>query len=379
MKLNRVLFISTAALALTLVLASCAGLQIVGPFAGDAAPQEAPMAEPVAPVVEETVAEEATEWVAPRGALVAMRAAAAPTLDGIADEAIWAEAEAIMIELEGGANAGETEVTMKSVYTDDMVYFLLSWADPTESYIRSPWLKQDDGSWLKLRDPDDRGGDNNVYYEDKMSIIWTINNSIPKFERQGCYVACHVSRGDDVKPYGNKYTDEGMGDMWHWKSVRNLNQVDDQYLDSTPWSPETPSAGRKSDPKTGGGYVDNQTEDKTMPMWMGPEGSPRDGTPGYILDSAKEPFDDSLFAAGDMVPSIIISEMIGDRGDLSAGWLWADGVWTIEIGRVLDTGSEYDVQFNDLDALYYFGVATFENAQVRHAYHDGVQVLVFEP
>jgi hypothetical protein len=54
-------------------------------------------------------------------------------------------------------------------------------------------------------------------------------------------------------------------------------------------------------------------------------------------------------------------------------------MWTIEIGRVLDTGSEYDVQFNDLDALYYFGVATFENAQVRHAYHDGVQVLVFEP
>ncbi|MCB0115871.1 MAG: hypothetical protein KDD84_17340, partial [Caldilineaceae bacterium] len=244
---------------------------------------------------------------------------------------------------------------------------------------RSPWVKQDDGSWAKLKDPDDKGGDNNVYYEDKMSLIWPIANSIPRFERQGCYVACHTSRGDDPKPYGNKYTDEGMGDIWHWKSVRNVGQIDDQYLDSTPYSPETPSAGRHGDPKTSGGYADNQTEDKRMPMWMGPEGSPRDGAPGSILDAEKLPFDDSLFAPGDMVPGIVKSPAVGDSGDIAAGWKWQDGVWTLEFGRKLVTGSEFDVQFDDMGGMYYFGVAIFDNAQVRHAYQEDVSMLVFQP
>ena len=39
-------------------------------------------------------------------------------------------------------------------------------------------------------------------------------------------------------------------------------------------------------------------------MWMGPEGYPVDGSPGYILDAEKLPFDDSLFVAGDMICGI---------------------------------------------------------------------------
>jgi hypothetical protein len=80
-----------------------------------------------------------------------------------------------------------------------------------------------------------------------------------------------------------------------------------------------------------------------------------------------------------MVPSIVISEFTGDRGNLSAGWKWADGMWTMEIGRALVTDSEFDVQFDDLSAPYYFGVAVFDNAQVRHAYQTDVSVLIFQP
>ncbi len=207
-----------------------------------------------------------------------------------------------------------------------------------------------------------------------MSIIWSIDNSIPKFERQGCTVACHSTGVDaEVKPYGNKYTDEGMGDMWHWKSVRNIGQLDDQYLDSTPYSAEATSAGRKSDPSDGGGYVTNQTEDKTLPMWMSADGS----FLGSILDSEKVAFDDALFAAGDMVAGITKAPFTGDRGDLSAGWQYADGMWTLEIGRKLVTGSEFDVQFSDLTQPYYFGVAVFDNAQVRHAYQTRPDTLIF--
>ena len=54
-------------------------------------------------------------------------------------------------------------------------------------------------------------------------------------------------------------------------------------------------------------------------------------------------------------------------------------VWTVELGRALVTGSEFDVQFDDMAKGYNFGVAVFDNAQVRHAYQDGSETLVFQP
>lgn len=360
MNVRKVSLVCGMLFALVLLLVSCVPIQAPPPAADDAQP-----------VVE--------EQAVPKDGLMSIPVDAAPTLDGVADEDFWADAPVLKVGVKGGANMSEGEVSLQSVYDQENVYMLITWTDPTESFIRSPWVKQDDGSWTKLQDPDDKGGDNNVYYEDKMAMIWTIDNSIPEFERKGCFTACHDNKEDkEFKPYGNKFTSEGMGDIWHWKSVRNLNQIDDQYLDSTQYSPDTPEAGRHSDPKDGGGYVDNQTEDKTMPQWMGPEGTPRDGSPGYILDAEKQPFDDTLFAAGDMLPGIVKSTITGDRGNISAGWKWQDGMWTLELGRPLVTSSEFDVQFNDLTQPYFFGIALFDNAQVRHSYHGKSETLMFQ-
>lgn len=46
--------------------------------------------------------------------------------------------------------------------------------------------------------------------------------------------------------------------------------------------------------------------------------------------------------------------------------------------RKLVTGSETDVQFEDLAAAYPFGVSVFDNAQVRHAFMQKPIALVFE-
>lgn len=305
----------------------------------------------------------------------------APTLDGVADEDFWGDAEAVEVLVRRGANAGEATVMIKSVYTEDSVFFLVTWDDPTESNLRSPWEMQEDGTWLQLRDPDDLGGDNNLWYEDKLAFIWPIANSIPEFEEDGCFAACHEGENEDVKPYGNKYTEEEgqMGDIWHWKSVRNLNQVHDQYLDNVQYSEDTPEAGRHSDPADEGGYRNNVSEDGSQPLYMLPgDDFPRDGSPGYILESEAVPFDASLFEPGDRVPSIYKSEFVGDGGDISAGWVYEDGIWTLEFGRLLVTGSEFDVQFDDLASVYWFGVAVFDNAQVRHAYHRNPVAFVFE-
>ncbi len=312
--------------------------------------------------------------------LSSVLATEAPTLDGVGDDAAWADAPVLEVSTRRGANQGETTISLQSVYTADTVYFLLRWEDPTHSFLRSPWEMQADGSWIQLNDPEDRGGDNNVWYEDKLAIIWTINNSIADFDEEGCGVACHRSSEGDPKPYGNKYLDnEGeLGDIWHWKSVRNLNQIDDQYLDSTSYSADTPEAGRHSDPKDSGGYTNNITEDKTGPAFMPSGDFPRDGSPGFILQSEAVPFDPTMFQPGDRLPSIVISEIVGDRGDISASWQWVDGVWTLEFSRALVTGSEFDVQFDDLSAVYYFGIANFDNAQVRHAYASDPVMFEFE-
>jgi hypothetical protein len=309
--------------------------------------------------------------------LVSRKTATPPTLDGTVDDA-WNAVTPLTVRVSGGRNlpGGSTEVRLRAMHTADTVYFLMEYQDPTQSFERSPWEKQADGSWKLLKDPNDKGGDNNLLYEDKVAVIWNINS--PTFETRGCFSACHIGEG---KPYGNKYTAKPGErlDMWHWKSVRTgpVDQIDDQYVDSTRYDAEkAKEAGRKADPKTAGGYVDNQTPDRSRPMWALPENRP--APPYWILDGEKTSFDDAKYKAGDRVPSIVIAPFTGDRSDLTVKSTWKDGTWTLEFSRKLTTGSEYDVQFDDLKKEYAFGVAVFNNAQVRHAFSPGVLKLAFE-
>ena len=313
----------------------------------------------------------------PKNVLTSKKVAAGPTLDGMMKDA-YKDAQPLAVKAVGGKNlpGGSSEMTIRSVHTDDTVYFLVQYKDATESVRRSPWVKQADGTWQKVKDPNDKGGDNNLYYEDKLAIIWAINS--PAFEQKGCLSACHPGEG---KPFGNKYTANAGErlDMWHWKGVRTgpVGQVDDQYVDNTKYDKEkAPEAGRKSDPKTGGGYADNVSDDKKGPKFALAGNKP--APPYWIVDAEKEPFDDSKYKAGDEVPGIVIAPITGDRGDIQAKAVWKDGVRTVEIARKRVTNSEFDVQFDDMKKQYAFGVAVFDNAQVRHAYTPGVLKMVFE-
>jgi hypothetical protein len=321
---------------------------------------------------------------AAKNQLTAIKADVAPTLDGVADDAAWANAPALDLSFGKGANFGDngrTSGTLRAVRAGDMLYMVLQYQDPTHSQQRSPYVKQADGSWKKLKDPDDKGGDNSRYYEDKAAFIWPINNSIADFDTDGCFAACHDD--EPPKPYGNKYTEnEGeLGDIWHLKTVRTapVGQVDDQWLDHTRFDPEkAKGAGRHGDAKTGGGYKNIELKDG-KPEYMSVDAKPANRGGTYWLKAGdKAPFDDSKFEPGDEVASIMIAPFEGDRGDISAGMAWKDGVWTMELGRKLVTGSETDVQFDDLAAVYLFGVSAFDNAQVRHAFVKRPLALKFE-
>jgi hypothetical protein len=315
--------------------------------------------------------------------VTAVRVDKAPSLNAGATDPAWAKAKPLTVPLSGGANfkGGNTTLTLKAVYSGEMLYLLAQYADPTQSVRRFPYQKQADGSWKKLSDPNDKGGDDNLYYEDKFAIIWNIANSIKNFSQLGCAAMCHA--GEPGKPFGNKYTaSEGeLGDIWHMKSIRTgyIGQADDQYVDHTRFDPQkSPEAGRKSDPKTAGGYADIKLVNG-KPEFMSKSALPANKPGGtyYLREEDKVAFDDTNFKPGDEVASILVAPFTGDRGDIAVAIKWAGGKWTSVLSRKLTTGSKYDVQFDNLDGTYEFGFAAFDNAQVRHAVHFGALKLKF--
>jgi hypothetical protein len=312
--------------------------------------------------------------------LVAARVARAPDLQALAADTAWANARPLTVQLTGGKNLvdGETTGTLKAVYTADTLYMLVQYKDPTNSARRIPFQKQADGSWKQVTDPADKGGDNNVAYEDKWAMIWPIDNSIKGFEEQGCAVLCHEGEG---KPFGNKYTRQAgeIGDMWHMKSARTIpmGYIDDQYVDHTRYDKDkSPNAGRNSDPGTASGEYTALKLVNGKPPFMARDGRPANGGGTYYIKRGDEVAFVDNFKPGDEIASHISNPLAGDRADIKAVNRWENGVVTTVLSRKLQTGSRFDVQF-DPAKRYPFGFAVFDNAAVRHATPDDALFMVF--
>lgn len=304
--------------------------------------------------------------------LSAVKVATAPTIDGV-PEVIWDQAPSTTINVAGGANTGSAKVTLKSIYTNDSVYFLAVWNDPTQSDRRLPWQKQANGSWKQLTTPGALEGGEETFYEDKFAQIWNMN--ISSFGTEGCFATCHAGENSDIKAFGNKYTQNGnLGDIWHMKTVRTnpTGYIDDQYVDSRQYSITNPDAGRHSDPGTAP-YFNNINGTGTGPNYTSAD---QPAPPYWIFDNLKQPFNDT-YNVSDEIAGIVIRPPTGDRADILAKAVYSNGNWTMEYGRKLLTGSTLDVQFSDLTKGYYFGTAVFDNAQTRHNYESSVTKLVF--
>ncbi|MCH8927910.1 MAG: hypothetical protein IIB39_04245 [Candidatus Marinimicrobia bacterium] len=337
-------------------------------------------------------------------ALVSMSVTSAPTMDGNVD-ALWADARTLTFENVVVPNysffwsdyVGDTyNVTAKSVYTDTDIYFLFQWTgDASESLQRESWyFNSTANSWMQMpkKEPDEYGV--NPAYEDKFAVIWNNNNTITNFNSQGCGVICHGE-------YMATNADGELGDTWHWKRVRTgpTNLLDDKYIEFSTGN------GRKSDPKTSGGYKNNKqtlevitalgdTLTYTVPKYWIP------GRTDYhwILDTeiaagtaklivsidtttmALSDEDGNGLSPGDfsltsniLLPSVYVSAFVGDRGDVAAYHNYSGGKWNLELKRKLVTGNNLtDIQFDDLDDEYYFSIAVFDGAAIAHAIPGGM-------
>jgi hypothetical protein len=319
------------------------------------------------------------EKVAPN-TVVAVKLAAAPNMGALASDPVWAKAQALNVEVSDGANfggTGKTTGTIKAAYTNDTLYMLVQYKDPTNSVRRGPYQKQADGTWKQLKDPANKGGDDNMFYEDKWAVLWNVNNSIKGFDEQGCAAMCHLGQG---KPYGNKYTPGPgqIGDIWHVKGQRTVPMgfVDDQYVDDTRYDAQkVPNAGRKNEDAQGDYTPIKLVNGK--PEFMNPDAKAANAGGTYGIKKGTEVAFVDNFRAGDEVASFFMNGLKGDRADVKIVETWNNGVRTAVVSRKLVTGSKFDVQFADLKAKYGFGFAAFDNAQVRHATGDDPLYLTF--
>lgn len=326
--------------------------------------------------------------------LTSVSVSSAPNLDGVGTDAAWANAPALTIKTQeagppGVGNKSETTVTMKSVHTADSVYYLTEWLDPTYSIDRQRWVF-DGQKWAKEdQTPLEKGGANTLY-EDKIAFMWSIN--APSFEKDGPWATYRDLSEAGKAGYQRPVKSASKGellDMWHFKLVRNgftiPGQVDDQYVDDTMDSKAANEAGRKSDPGTGGyynnerdmkmadgstvkvpryGFKNNATNEMIMTQDMIDKGDVIELTDAQIM----------AFPKGAHVPAVIGRPFGGSRGDITGKTVWKDGKYTLEFGRKLNTNDPtHDVEFIDFAKTYFFGVATFDNTQIKHAVSDLIE------
>ncbi len=328
------------------------------------------------------------------GRLAALPVGYAPLLDGVASENYWAVAPQLEVKTVGGgkwgaANNSATTVQIRAAYTPDSLFMLIRWADPTHSLDRQRWAF-DGKTWAKEDQVPLNQGGGNTFNEDKLAFMWVINapsvleagNFLPLYKDPDTAAKAGYDRPVKAAPAGETL------DLWYYKNVRmgytNPSQVDDQYMDSTFDANSFIEAGRHSDSQgsPAGGYYDNVKEYTT------PEGKatgPKYYLPGnnnlFILTQdqidqgqAKEIPDYAAllaFPSGTKLASVVSRPFTGSRADIGGRAVWADGWYTLELARKLDTGdAKNDVTFSDLSKPYYFGLATFDNAQIAHGFSD---------
>ncbi|MBI4759334.1 MAG: hypothetical protein HY783_10130 [Chloroflexi bacterium] len=359
-----------------------------------------------------------------------------PALDGVVDE-VWKQAKALTVLVKGNFVTGKSttgqSVTLKFLYTNEDIYMLAQWPDPTWSWSRSGWLwDAATRSWSTLKENS----------EDRIGVLWDIN--VPNFDTGGCATKCHAVVGKVQKPathpiddahavcatcHGTNLTSSEDGayystpgikaDSWHMKAARTvpLGYSDDKYVSYVPVdangfpTANKPDGGRYADSGAGFEYR-NRNAAKTAPLYI--ETNPNNYADAMVITQSEIALGEAVPVAGlsaeqidaywakyaaitvpsgaspvvvperilkDMTVELVPGKVKGSRADVLEVARWSDGTWTAEFARKLVTGHDDDVQFSDFSKVYLFDVALMDNTGGEgHSFHVGTPLhLVFVP
>lgn len=357
--------------------------------------------------------------------LHALRTTTAPTIDGVIDAA-WSQATILDVEakvpnpgnyLFAGYIGNTEKLSVRSMYDNENIYFLVEWNDPTENLVDRPWYfnpttkawaREDnkpvyDANGFKTRE---------AFNEDKLAFLWNI--STYDFPSKTCYASCHMNvasidpaTGKTIPASGGNHWTNNVNeriDMWHYHLMKDqpYGQLSDEYQD---WNlGQINGNGRKRDTQvaTTDGVVTNtqtltitgKTTTMAVPKWVVPDAVNRN----FILLSETVSGVAKLVTAVDsngvltynggtidpnigtdyqqvgsgdgpkVIPSALISPMTGNRADITAKAVHSGSGWVIEIKRALKTSDteNQDVDFSSLEDQP-FGMAAFNRADIAHA------------
>jgi hypothetical protein len=280
------------------------------------------------------------------------------------DDPAWEKAKAVEVPNEGKEKFKGKKITVvtKAVYTKDSIHFLIRWKDATKSVTKGAW-QYDGTNWSHLK------GD-----EDRIALVFEIDR-INNFATKGCTVLCHGPVGAPAKEFKLATANKAeKGDLWHWKAARSApyNSADDTWL-----TVAGEKTGRKND-AGGGGDAENQTEDKSKPLYM-QDPAKKASAPGFLLfEEAIRITDYSIFKAGDIVTYRMPKKPSGSRGDVMAMSRYSENekTWTVMLSRNLNTGNEDDVAFTPKQR-YTFAMALFDDSGDEHSFDSEALNLEF--
>jgi hypothetical protein len=235
--------------------------------------------------------------------IIAQKVSQAPLIDGKADDAAWSRAQAITTH----DNQADLDITLKAVYTEKEIFFLVTFPDMDENRSHRSWV------WDSGKKEYKQGNDR----EDIFILKWNM-------ETYPVDLSIHADN-----PY--------LADIWFWKACRTdpMGYADDK---SQRLSPHPADRAKTTISKSG---------KKMYLQRLGDEGDSTYKTNIYIEYK------------GDTIPRYSMQQPSLSRADIRAKGLWKAGQWTIEFGRALVTGHADDIQFHP-EKVYQFGVSRRE-------------------
>jgi hypothetical protein len=237
--------------------------------------------------------------------LVSVKVETSPSIDGLAQDPQWSNVESITTT----DSVAGIEIRLKSVHTENVVFFLVQFPDTTENRGHKTQV------WNAEKGLYETGHDR----EDTFLFKW------------------------NMEPYPSKLTiaedTPYIADIWFWKALRTdpMGYADDKMHIYSPVN--IPKAKRLL---SRGGRV----------FFL--------ARPGDEGEAAYAPLILSHFEKPQM-PMYENKTPTNSRADVHARGIWRDGYWTIEFARKMRTNHKDDVEF-EIDRSYQFGVSRYEIA-----------------
>jgi hypothetical protein len=262
--------------------------------------------------------------------LAAAKVSQPPSLDGRADDPAWKGATPVVVTAKGvmpRTLGTSTRVELRAAYTDTHIYILATWDDGT---------KDDAGHRTWRWDAEKKSYVEDADREDMFAIA---------FQHTGPFVPDMLAGV------------EATWDLWHWKAFRTNPQG--YAMDKT---------HRYSDGQPSGNANKHVAGDGSDTWIARPQDA---GDTVEVQHPAPTEF------KGERVPRYSAGQPTGSAADVAAKGAWANGRWTVEFARRLDTGFPDDTAFKPGQA-YSMGISVHDRTgEMDKA--SGAIVLTFRP